>query len=96
MKLEIVPCTLREANAFVKRLHRHNKPVRGCRFTFAVALEGKIVGVAIVGRPTSRMLQRDGWTCEVRRTCTDGSRNACSKLYAQCWLVARAWGIDEW
>jgi hypothetical protein len=41
---------------------------------------GSIVGVAIVGMPVARMLA-DGWTVEVTRLCTDGSRNACSMLY---------------
>ncbi|HET9948841.1 MAG TPA: XF1762 family protein [Longimicrobiales bacterium] len=89
--LTIVPCTLREANAFVAGHLRHHKPTRGCRFVLAVA-EGEIVrGVAIVGRPVSRMLD-DGWTLEVTRVCTDGARNACSMLYAASWRAAKAIG----
>jgi hypothetical protein len=34
----------------------------------------------------------DGWTAEVTRVCTDGTRNACSILYGACWRAARALG----
>jgi hypothetical protein len=56
-----------------------------------VALAGRVVGVAILGRTKARLLD-DGWTCEVTRCCTDGTLNANSKLYSQCWLIARALG----
>lgn len=52
------------------------------------------MGVAIVGRPVSRHLD-DGWTLEVNRLCTDGSRNACSALYAAAWRAARAMGYKR-
>lgn len=91
MNLAIVPCTLREANVFVRQHHRHHKPARGCRFVLALARDGQVCGVAIVGRPVSRRLD-DGWTAEVTRCCTDGTRNACSKLYAACWRVAQGMG----
>lgn len=41
----------------------------------------RIIGVVIVGCPVARNLD-DGWTLEVTRLCTDGTANACSKLYA--------------
>lgn len=90
-RLVIVPVKLAEANAFVLRHHRHHKPAVGHRFSLGVALGGEIVGVAIAGRPVARGLD-DGWTLEVTRVATDGTPNACSKLYAACWKVARAMG----
>ncbi len=79
MGLSLQPITLAEANAFVSQHHRHHKPARGQKFSIAVN-DGKcVVGVVIVGRPVSRE-RDDGWTAEVLRTCTDGSRNACSML----------------
>lgn len=69
--LEIVPMTLREANAFVEQNHRHHGPVVGHKFSIGISDGEKIVGVAIVGRPVSRHLD-DGWTLEVNRLCTDG------------------------
>ena len=90
-RLTIVPCTITDANAFVAQHHRHHKPVHGALFALAVAIAGRIVGVAIVGRPVARMLQ-DGWTAEVVRLATTGERNACSILYAAAWRAARALG----
>lgn len=89
--LQIVPISLAEANAFVAVNHRHHKPVPGAKFSIAAA-EGEIVrGVAIVGRPVARGSD-DGWTLEVNRCCTDGTRNACSMLYGAAWRAAKALG----
>jgi hypothetical protein len=92
--LTVVPCTLEDANAFVERLHRHHKPVPGAKFSIAVANDSGVVGVAIVGRPVARMAD-DGWTLEVNRCCTDGTRNACSMLYRSAWRAARALGYRK-
>lgn len=92
--LEVCPVSLKEANAFVEQHHRHHKPVVGHKFSIACTDGEKIVGVAIVGRPVSRHLD-DGWTLEVNRLCTDGTRNACSMLYAAAWRAARAMGYRK-
>ena len=92
--LEIVPMTLKEANAFVEQNHRHHGKVTGHKFSIGLSDGEKIVGVAIVGRPVARHLD-DGWTLEVNRLCTDGSRNACSMLYAASWRAARAMGYKR-
>jgi hypothetical protein len=58
----------------------------------AVVDEGGLTrGVAIVGRPVSRVLD-DGWTLEVSRVATDGVRNGCSMLYGACRRAAFALG----
>lgn len=89
--MEITPINLEEANAFVAKLHRHHKPVPGCKFVVAVSEGDRVVGVAIVGRPVARLLD-DGWTLEVNRCCTDGTMNACSMLYGASWKAAKALG----
>lgn len=91
VKLEIVPITFREACAFVERLHRHNKPPRGHKFSIGVRSGIELVGVVMVGRPVARALD-DGLTCEVNRSCTDGTFNANSMLYGAAWRAARAMG----
>lgn len=91
MSLQIVPITQREAFAWVARTHRHHRPPRGSILQIAVAKDDQIVGVCIVGRPVARMLT-DGWTVEVLRVATDGTRNACSKLYGAAWRASRALG----
>lgn len=80
MSLELIPVELDDANAFVERLHRHHGEVVGHKFSLGAVLVGKLVGVVIVGRPVARG-RDDGWTLEVTRNCTDGTRNACSFLY---------------
>lgn len=91
MKLSLQPITLREAAAFVRRHHRHHGPARGWRFGIAVNDGEKVVGVAMVGRPVARGMD-DGWTLEVNRCCTDGTRNAASMLYGAAARAARALG----
>jgi hypothetical protein len=105
-ELTIVPVSLAEANEFVRAHHRHHRPVPGAKFCLAVAYkfansteafpipEFTICGVAIVGRPVARMLD-DGWTLEVNRTCTDGTKNANSALYGACRRVAFGLGYRK-
>ena len=93
MSLMLVPISIGDAKVVVRRMHRHNQPPQGGLFAVAVAQEGdeEPCGVAIIGRPVARRLQ-DGWTCEVTRCATDGTANACSKLYGAAWRAARALG----
>ena len=91
VRLSVVPMTLREANAYVDAHHRHHKAPQGGLFAIGASDGEAIVGVVIVGKPVARMLA-DGWTCEVTRLTTDGSRNACSLLYRAAWRAARAMG----
>jgi hypothetical protein len=92
--MEAVPIHLREANQFVTQHHRHNLPTVGGKFAVGAAVEGKLVGVAIAGRPVARRLD-DGKTLEVLRVCTDGTRNANSFLYSHCARIARLMGYQR-
>lgn len=87
----VTPINLDEANAFVAKHHRHHKPVPGAKFCIAVSEGQKVVGVAIVGRPVARRSD-NGFTLEVNRCCTDGTKNACSMLYGAAWRAAKALG----
>lgn len=90
--LELMPMTRDDALAFIEAHHRHHGKPAGHCFAIGLHRSGVVVGVAMVGRPVSRVLQ-DGWTAEVTRLCViDGERNACSKLYGACWRAARAIG----
>ena len=90
-KLSIVPVSLADANEFVGRHHRHHQPVVGHKFSVAAAIGDKIVGVCIISRPVARF-RDDGWTLEVTRMCTDGTKNACSMLYGAARRAAFALG----
>jgi len=37
----------------------------------------------------------NGWTLEVNRACTDGTKNANSMLYGACWRVTKALGYRK-
>jgi hypothetical protein len=89
--IDLVPMTREEAFEYVEKHHRHHNAPVGAVFQIGAAIGEVIVGVAVVGRPVARMLQ-DGWTLEVLRVCTDGSRNCCSLLYGACWRAAKALG----
>jgi hypothetical protein len=95
IKLTIVPLTWREALSFVAEHHRHHDPATGCKFAIGVVDEdGELRGVAMCGRPISRVLD-DGLTVEVNRTATDGCPNANSALYSACWRIAAAMGYRK-
>lgn len=67
---------------------------RGHKYSIGCAKDGEVVGVCTVGRPVARALD-DGWTLELTRCCTDGTKNACSMLYAAAWRVAKGLGYKR-
>ena len=92
--LKIRPCDLKTANEFVKNYHRHHKPTVGHKFSISCYDDDRLCGVAICGRPVSRHLD-NGLILEVNRLCTDGTYNACSKLYSACKRIAKEMGYDK-
>jgi hypothetical protein len=92
--MKIVPLELKEANAFIATLHRHHKPVQGHRFSIGVEKDGKLVGVACVGRPVARATNQKE-VLEVTRLCTDGTKNACSALYSAAARVGKELGYKK-
>lgn len=94
MKLGLIPIGLDEANEFVRVHHRHHGKVVGHKFSIGATVDGRVVGVSIVGRPVARRLD-DGMTLEVSRLCTDGTRNACSFLYGASARAAFALGYKR-
>jgi len=92
-KMRLKTISLKDANAFVERLHRHHKKVQGHKFSLSAIVEGEVVGVCIVGRPVSRHLDT-GERLEITRVCTDGTRNACSFLYGAAVRAAKALGYS--
>ena len=86
--LTLAPIGLRDASAFVADEHRHHPPTLGHKASIAVLDGERLCGVAVLGRPVSRTLQSRGYI-EVLRVATDGTPNACSKLYG----AARRLGV---
>lgn len=94
-----MPVSFADAAAFVEAHHRHHRPPVGHKFSIGVAVDhgdhARLVGVAIVGRPVSRVIAAEGDTLEVVRTATDGTRNANSMLYAAARRATFALGYDR-
>jgi len=90
-QLRLVPLTQAQACDFVAAQHRHHAPRRD-KYRIGIAdADGVLRGVVQVGRPSARALD-DAHTLEVLRLCTDGTKNACSALYAAAARVAKNLG----
>ena len=95
MALNLRPLSLRTANEFVSKIHRHHSRVVGWKFGVGVEDEQHTLrGVIIVGHPIATGLD-DDWTLEVTRCCTDGAKNAPSLLYSAAWRIARDLGYSR-
>lgn len=92
--LQIRPIGYHDAMEFVAKHHRHHSITAGQKFAIAAYVGDSMCGVAVCCRPVSRMLD-DGKTLEVARLCTDGTKNACSKLYGACARVAKDMGYAK-
>ena len=56
-KYRIQPISIRDANSFVDQHHRTRWGVKGAKFAISlVDVDSRVVGVVIVGRPVSRVL----------------------------------------
>ena len=95
LPLRIVPLTLEQANEVVKKWHRHHAPTVSHRWSIGIVnSDGTLVGAAICGRPKARALPQYAML-EVNRLATDGTKNACSKLYGACASIAKLMGYAE-
>jgi hypothetical protein len=92
--MRIVPLTLKQANDAIESLHRHHKRVVGHRFSIGAMKNDVLVGAAVIGRPVARMTDQNN-VAEVTRLVTDGTKNACSILYAAAARAAAAMGYDS-
>lgn len=93
-RLYAEPLAFDQAAAYVAAYHRHNAPPTGHIFSVGCYYDGALVGVAMCGRPVAQKLD-DGHTLEVYRVCTQGHKNACSKLYAACQKTTRIKGFKS-
>ena len=56
--------------------------------------DNRLCAVGICGRPTGRHSD-NGKTLEIYRNCSDGTRNACSKIYGACCRIGRIMGYKR-
>lgn len=90
--MRAVPMTRDECNAYIQAHHRHHKKVAGYRYGVGCELDGKLVGIAVIGRPRARRIEQYA-KAEVTRLATDGTHNACSFLYGVCDRLCRLVGF---
>ena len=98
MKLNLVPLSRDEANAFVRQHHRHCGRVTSHRGAIGAEFESALVGVAIIANPNSRVLaKQDRLLCEIVRLCVsrDAPRNTASWLYARARRAANSLGFTR-
>ncbi len=67
--LELTPVTLKEANGFVQKYHRHHKPSAGHKFSIGVKKDGKLAGYRkvityILQSEPGTSLKASGFYCE--------------------------------
>ena len=94
IRLAVVPLELVEANAAVSAWHRHHKPCQGHRFSIGVIDDhGTLHGAAIIGRPVARLAGSPREVLEVTRLVSDGTKNACSMMYAAAARAGKALGF---
>ena len=92
-ELSIIPLTLKEANEFVTKHHRHNKKCAGHKWSVGAIYKNKLVGVIIVGKPIARKLD-NRFTLEINRNCVldDAPKGTCSFLYAKAIKIWQSMG----
>lgn len=86
--------SFKEAADFVSQHHGHHTPPQGHLFSIGCYEGERLCGVVIVGRPVARGRQ-DGFTAEVTRCCTDGTKDAPSFLYGCAARAALALGYQR-
>jgi hypothetical protein len=103
MGLQVRPLTVKQALKWCRTTHRRLPALQGGMWCIAGERDGVLVGVAIVGRPTARLLD-NGRRLQVLRVATlpgdaseSGHKGANSILYAACARAGRAMGAtDMW
>lgn len=102
MALKIIPLSLKRLNEYVEQHHRHHKKVQGHKFSLGVVDEQHtdsaglplLLGACSVGRPVARLVDANS-TLEVTRLVTNGTKNACSILYARSAQIAKLMGYKK-
>lgn len=92
--LEVRPISLKDANEFVKKYHRHDIRTVCWKFAISVCDEEGIHGVAICRRPINQK-NDDGLTLEIYKLCTDGTFDVDSMLYNSCCRIGTDMGYKK-
>lgn len=91
--MNVRPVTLREAQAFIGRVHRHHSPPRGARAALGIFHGCELFGVATLARPNARLIPWQSIAEVTRVAVQNDVRHGCSMLYGACARVAQEWGF---
>jgi hypothetical protein len=91
--MNVRPVTLRDAQSFVSRVHRHHCPPRGARAALGLFHGCELVGVATMGRPVARAIPNHTIAEVTRVAVQNDVRHGCSMLYGAAARMAQAWGF---
>lgn len=90
-----IPINFKQAKEFINKNHSHHIAPQGWKFGVGIEHNHKLIGVGIAGRPVARNLD-DGYTLEITRCCTDGSKkNIASMIYGALVRAAKALGYKR-
>ncbi len=93
--LHLRPLPLVRALQFCADYHRRLPKLQGGMWAVGVEADGELRGVAIVGRPTARLLDTGSRLQVLRVAVIEGTRNACSALYGATARAARSMGATD-
>ena len=99
-RLKTKPITIKDANLFVSKYHRHHRPTTRNSGKWAISVcdveTNEIVGVAIVGNPVSASFM-DGLTLEITRLCVIESAplGTASFLISKCSKIWKLMGGEK-
>ena len=96
MSLRVAPWTIKQAKAWVAKVHRHLKRVQGGLWAVALLRGHDVLGCAIVGNPARVWTGAPEHVLAVLRVAVvEGVPNGCSKLYGACSRASRAMGASD-
>lgn len=95
----VKPITIKRANEFIEKNHRHHRPTARNTGRWALAaydLNNKMVGAVIAGNPVSATYM-DGVTIELTRLCVHESapKGTCSFLISRCCSIWKMMGGEK-
>ncbi|MCP1161243.1 MULTISPECIES: XF1762 family protein [Bacillus] len=96
LRLQTIPITLKIAQEFISKFHRHNQAPQGHKFSIGLWDHDVLIGVIIAGSPVARH-NNNGFTLEITRCCLKSSiyRNGISKMIGSVYQVAKAMGYTK-
>jgi len=90
----VLPCSRKEHREFVAKFHSHHDAALGEMFADRLVVDGRTVGVVVVGRPVAQALAKVGaWEVTRLAIGPDAPPCAASLLLGAAWKRMRIYGV---